>query len=110
VERVSWRLEINHVTRYRYDRPVVSSYNEARVTPLTTANQIVIDARVRVSPTADTHTYWDYWGAYVHAFDVHDPHEALVVTSTALVETGTAPALSSTSTTGHPPGVGGRGR
>ena len=30
VERMSWRLEISHVTRYRYDRPVVASYNEAR--------------------------------------------------------------------------------
>lgn len=27
---MSWRLEISHVTRYRYDRPVVASYNEAR--------------------------------------------------------------------------------
>lgn len=85
---MNWRLEVNHVTQYRYDRPVVASYNEARVTPLTTPGQIVIDARLSVSPAAEMFTYWDYWGAQVHAFDVHAPHETLVVTAKALVETG----------------------
>jgi hypothetical protein len=30
VERMTWRLEISHVTRYRYDHPVRASYNGAR--------------------------------------------------------------------------------
>lgn len=90
---MSWRLEVNHVTVYRYDRPVVASYNEARVTPLTTSGQIVIDSRVSVRPAADMFTYWDYWGAQVHSFDVHDPHDSLQVTSTAQVETGLGPEL-----------------
>lgn len=85
---MNWRLQVNHVTRYLYDRPVVASYNEARVTPLTTPDQIVIDSKVAVQPAAGMFTYWDYWGALVHAFDIHDPHQSLVVTSTALVETG----------------------
>lgn len=85
---MSWRLEVNHVTRYRYERPVVASYNEARMTPMTTPYQVVIDARVTVKPAVGTFTYWDYWGALVHAFDVHEPHQSLVVTSSALVETG----------------------
>jgi transglutaminase-like putative cysteine protease len=88
VERVTWRLEVKHVTVYRYDRPVVASYNEARVTPLTTPGQIVIDSRVSVKPAAGMFAYWDYWGALVHSFDVHDPHQSLRVTSSSLVETG----------------------
>lgn len=84
---MSWRLEVNHQTEYHYDRPVVASYNEARVTPLTTNGQVVLDSRLSVRPLADTWAYWDYWGALVHAFDVHDPHDSLAVTSTAQVET-----------------------
>lgn len=84
---MSWRLEVNHTTRYRYDRAVVASYNEARVTPLSTADQVVIDARVMVGPAAEMFTYWDYWGTLVHTFDVHHPHESLVITAKAVVET-----------------------
>jgi transglutaminase-like putative cysteine protease len=40
-----------------------------------------------VEPAADLFAYWDYWGALVHAFDVHDPHQSLVITSKAIVET-----------------------
>jgi transglutaminase-like putative cysteine protease len=85
---MTWRLEINHVTRYNYDRPVVASYNEARVTPLSTPGQLVIDAQVAVQPTVELFCYRDYWGALVHCFDLHDPHDSLVVTARATVETG----------------------
>jgi len=84
---MSWRLDINHITRYRYDRPVVASYNEARVTPLPVPDQLVIDAQVAVRPPAELFCYRDYWGALVHCFDVHVPHQSLIVTSRAVVET-----------------------
>ena len=51
---MTWRLDINHVTRYQYDRPVVASYNEARMTPLSIPGQLVIDAQVTVHPTWPT--------------------------------------------------------
>lgn len=92
MERVSWRLEISHRTRYCYDRPVVASYNEARVTPLSTGTQLVLGTRVAVEPRAAIFSYRDYWGAVVHAFDLHTPHQTLVVTSTALVDTAVGTA------------------
>jgi transglutaminase-like putative cysteine protease len=85
---LTWRIEVNHVTDYRYERPVVASYNEARVTPLDTPSQSVVDANLAVSPRAEVFAYRDYWGSLVHAFDLHEPHGALVVTSRAVVETG----------------------
>jgi len=85
---MSWRLEISHLTRYRYDRPVSASYNEARLTPMSTPGQHVIEAEVAVRPPAQLFCYTDYWGALVHAFDVHSPHQSLLVTSRAVVETG----------------------
>ena len=87
---MSWKLDICHVTSYHYDRPVVSSYNEARVTPMGTDRQLVGHSEVRVEPQAEVFAYYDYWGSLVHTFDVHDPHDTLVVTSIATVETGPA--------------------
>ena len=49
---MSWRLGIHHTTGYRYDREVVSSYNEARLTPHTMASQLTLEARVETTPHA----------------------------------------------------------
>jgi transglutaminase-like putative cysteine protease len=81
------RIEITHRTGYEYAKPVAASYNEARLTPLTTPEQITLDARVTVTPSTRLFRYWDYWGTLVHAFDLHQPHDKLVVTSTSVVQT-----------------------
>ena len=86
---MSWRMGIRHTTGYKYDKRVVASYNEARVTPLSTERQLTIDGRVMVHPVVPLARYWDYWGTLVHAFDIHVPHEELVVTATSTVETAT---------------------
>jgi len=85
VER--WRMAIRHTTGYRYRDTVHSSYNEARLTPLTTDRQLVQEAAVRVSPNATVLRYWDYWSTIVDAFDIHEPHTEMAVTSTSVVET-----------------------
>ena len=105
---MSWRLEINHLTRYRYDRPVVASYNEARLTPLSTPQQFVIEAQVAVRPAAQLFCFTDYWGALVHAFDVHSPHQSLLVTSRAIVETmpSAGPSAAPSAEPGTPHGTG----
>jgi transglutaminase-like putative cysteine protease len=87
---VNWRLRIRHRTGFRYSGEVASSYNEARVTPLTTPTQTTLESRVEVSPAATTYRYWDYWGTQVTAFDVHVPHTELTVTATSVVETAAA--------------------
>jgi len=84
---VSWRLKIRHVSGYSYAGEVSSSYNEARVTPLTTDRQSAIETSVQVTPPVPTLRYWDYWGTLVDAFDVHTPHEELLVVGQSVVET-----------------------
>lgn len=84
---MSWRLRIEHATGYRYAGPVVSSYNEARLIPLTDARQLTHEATVVTDPPANAHRYWDYWGTLVTAFDLHVPHEELSVTGQSVVET-----------------------
>jgi transglutaminase-like putative cysteine protease len=85
---MSWRLAVRHTTGYRYARAVPASYNEARMTPLSTDRQTTIDARLVVQPSVRVSRYWDYWGTLVHAFDTHVPHDELVVTASAVVDTG----------------------
>jgi transglutaminase-like putative cysteine protease len=88
---VSWRLQIRHRSAFRYGGPVWSSYNEARITPITTPWQVTLEASTTVSPSVPTQRYWDYWGSAVEAFDVQTPHHELVVTGQALVETEQPP-------------------
>lgn len=78
-------LRIVHRTGYRYTGQASASYNEARMTPRTTMAQQVLHTRVEISPPAWAHTYTDYWGTTVTAFEVHEPHERLTVTASATV-------------------------
>jgi transglutaminase-like putative cysteine protease len=80
-------MRVRHTTGYRYDAPVLASYNEARLTPVTDVDQLTLDARVVTTPEARQRRYWDYWGTQVTVFDLHTPHDALEVTATAIVDT-----------------------
>jgi transglutaminase-like putative cysteine protease len=84
---VTWRVELRHHTGYSYAAPVVASYNEARMTPVTDLHQTTIMTELSVDPPSSMQRYWDYWGTQVVSFDVHVPHDQLAVTSTAVVET-----------------------
>ena len=67
---MSMQLRIKHVTGYRYEKGAVASFNEARMTPVSTSAQSVLAARVTVEPVSWTYTYRDYWDTQVTAFDV----------------------------------------
>jgi len=88
---MAWRIAITHTTGYHYKREVTSSYNEARITPISSDRQLVLESEVAVSPSAVAFRYWDYWGTLVHAFDIHVPHIELSVTGTSVVETSGRP-------------------
>lgn len=85
------RLRIVHRTGYRYEDLVGASYNEARMTPLTTPTQTALEAKIEISPVTWTLNYWDYWGTQVTAFEVLVPHQELTVVSTSTVENIGAP-------------------
>ncbi len=89
---MSMQLRIAHTTGFEYDGKANTSFNEARLTPLTLPGQIVAHSRVEVSPTPWAYTYKDYWGSQVTAFEVLDPHTSLTVTSSATVHTNRSPA------------------
>lgn len=90
---MTYRIRVEHASRYVYARDVQSSYNEARVTPLTTPWQLVLDSRIEVKPSANIQAYVDYWGSVVHAFDLQKPHAEMVITSRSVVETSPEPGM-----------------
>ena len=93
---MSWKLAIRHQTGYHYRGEVRESYNEARVTPLSTDRQLALEASVKTSPPVTTYRYWDYWSTLVDAFDIHVPHTEMTVVGESVVETS-APEVPATS-------------
>ncbi|HYU02511.1 MAG TPA: transglutaminase N-terminal domain-containing protein, partial [Jatrophihabitantaceae bacterium] len=72
------RLRVHHVSRYSYDQPVVASFNEARLTPLATPWQTLLESTLRVDEASWQHQYVDYWGTHVRVFEAQRPHSGLV--------------------------------
>ena len=88
---------IVHTTHFHYDGKAVASYNQARLTPVTTPEQIVVHSRLEVSPKPWTSEYRDYFGTQVIAFEVVDPHESMTVTATSTVQVNRPPTHEPTS-------------
>jgi transglutaminase-like putative cysteine protease len=82
------RLQVTHASSYRYDREVVSSYNEARLIPQTGVTQLTLSSSVTTTPDTVQHRYWDYWGTQVTVFDVHQPHTSLEIVCSSVIDTG----------------------
>lgn len=84
---MSWRVRVTHSTSFQYESEVSASFNEARMTPLNTPDQLVISHDLKINPFATTYNYQDYFGTEVKAFDVQTPHTYLEIVSQSLVET-----------------------
>ncbi|GAA1038454.1 hypothetical protein GCM10009557_54490 [Virgisporangium ochraceum] len=92
---MAWRLRIRHVTGFTYEGQAHTSYNEARLTPMTLPWQVTLFSQVEVHPAASLYRYYDYWGTLVTAFDLQRQHGELKVVASSLVETDTpAPVVS----------------
>jgi transglutaminase-like putative cysteine protease len=83
---MSMQLRIVHTSKYEYDGRAAASYNQARMTPVTTPEQIVVHNRLEVTPKPWTSTSTDYFGCQVTAFEVVDPHDVMTVTATSTVQ------------------------
>lgn len=79
-------FSIRHVTGFCYDVAADSSYNEARMTPLSSPTQRVRSSALHVEPFAVQSTYRDYFGTVVTTFDLHERHSRLEVIAEATVE------------------------
>ena len=63
---MTWRLAVEHTTEHRYSGTVLASYNEARITPRASENQVVMDHEVAIRPVTrmlrfDSRSSWTNW-------------------------------------------------
>lgn len=85
------QLRIKHTTGYQYEKGASASFNEARMTPMATAEQFVLRSKLDITPTPWSYEYRDYWGTTVTSFEVAEPHTDLTVVATSIVDTHEAP-------------------
>jgi transglutaminase-like putative cysteine protease len=85
---MGWRVRVVHTTEVSYTEPVRASFNEVRMTPLTLPSQVVLESKVSAGSGVPVWTYADYWGTFVSAFDITEPHQAMTIRAQATVETG----------------------
>lgn len=81
------KLEIRHITKYRYTEPVTDSVNEVRLSPRTNYRQACYHHRIELEPNASMLSYEDYYGNRIHSFSVNNPHRELVITAVSTVVT-----------------------
>ncbi|MCC3375137.1 transglutaminase family protein [Cohnella sp. REN36] len=81
------KLEICHVTKYRYGAPVADSVNELRLAPRTDERQACYQHVLTVEPNVTMMSYEDYFGNRVHAFTAGEPHRELAIASRSTVVT-----------------------
>ena len=79
-------VEIRHHTGFDYAEPVRTSYNEARMTPVSDATQLVRRSKLQVTPAVNHGRYVDYFGTEVISFEITEPHRRLLVEANSLVE------------------------
>ncbi|MDR1851241.1 MAG: transglutaminase family protein [Propionibacteriaceae bacterium] len=82
------QLRIVHRTGYRYNGWVSASHNEARMTPRSSREQLVLASKVDITPLAWKYTYVDYWGTRVTAFEIGQGHREMDVVATSTVDIG----------------------
>ncbi len=79
-------LRALHTTLYDYATPSFESHNEVRLMPIDNGDQRLIDFKISVSPDTPVFHYTKP-GGVVHHFGIRVPHDQLVITTTAIVET-----------------------
>lgn len=90
------QLHIVHTTTFSYPEPVVVSYNEARMTPVSSGVQRVVSSTLTVDPQTWATTYTDYWGTQVTAFEVLTGHRSLRIVAEHVVEVRAPAPLNTT--------------
>jgi transglutaminase-like putative cysteine protease len=85
-------FKIQHLTQYRYDRPVRESTNQIKIFPATYNGQETTRHDLLITGSPSVNRFADYWGNEVGWFSVDAPHTELVIDSRVVVKTSSAAA------------------
>ena len=80
-------LQVNHITRYRYDEPVRGVVQSHRLTPTLTDGQKTHTWKITVTDGVAGGSFRDGAGDLVHSWSVLGPVSEIAVTVTSTVET-----------------------
>lgn len=80
-------LRVRHLTRFHYDGPVLDSYNDARLCPVSDPLQRCASFNLRLEPQVPIHTHHDFYLNRVDHFELHQSHEMLEVEANSVLET-----------------------
>src|SRR5262249_35026941 len=81
------RVRLLHVTEFDYDGPVSESYNEVHLQPIDDEYQNCVGFRLRTQPASSPTASRDYFGNWVHRFNVMPKHRRLRVEAESVVMT-----------------------
>jgi transglutaminase-like putative cysteine protease len=87
------RWAVRHRTAFSYAGPVSDSINEVRLQPVNNSQQQVESFLLTTQPAAPVNHYLDFYGNWVHHFDVLEPHTMLAMETQAVVVTHPPPPL-----------------
>ena len=80
-------LSVEHVTTYRYSRPVTESYTVVHLQPRTTAHQFCTRYELEIRPGARWFEYVDRFGNEVQYFSIVPEHDELRIVARSHVVT-----------------------
>ena len=93
------RWQIQHRTSYTYQAPARDSFNEVRLMPSSNARQTVESFVLTTMPAAPLRQFHDFYGNWVHHFELPSPHASLVIESRSVVLAHPPPPLSNETAT-----------
>ena len=79
------RVSILHVTDFEYDGMVSESHNEVRLRPRDDTRQSCLSFRLSTRPASGGSVHQDYFGNWVHRFNVLPAHRALRIEAASIV-------------------------
>lgn len=80
-------FKIQHLTHYRYDRPVRESTNQIKIYPSSYNGQETTRHDIIITGEPSINRFTDYWGNEVGWFTLNAPHQELVIDSRLVVKT-----------------------
>ncbi len=86
------KLDILHRTRYVYSSPVRDSFNDVRLEPPSIPEQTVESFLLNVLPAVRMKHYTDFYGNWIHHFEIPEPHGYLLIESQSRIITHWPPA------------------
>jgi len=81
------RYAVTHTTKYTYGEPVELGLHSARLSPMDSPRQKLLDHMIEVSPTPTwAMVFTDHFGNSMHHITVETPHDELIVTQRTTID------------------------